>query len=178
MHVSSSLSSTRARAGSLGALVLIFTFSCASKSDQAPVSSGDTGASADSESDVAIADAPDSIAQNDAPPADDSPAEAAHGDAPPEGAVVDTWANYAKGFFKTYCVECHATTSATRNYTTIADVKRDAAHIRCGLSPTKLAGCSEAARLFPISHAAGTNPKPTDSDRNRLLAWLAAGLKE
>jgi hypothetical protein len=115
------------------------------------------------------------------PPGDDASPETAS-DAPPSGDAGDTWANYAEGFFMTYCVECHnptllAQNKTMRDYTTSVDVVRDKATIRCGVAPTQLSGCSgnPAPRQFPISDSAGTNPKPADAERLRLVAWIEAG---
>jgi hypothetical protein len=91
----------------------------------------------------------------------------------------DTWASYAQGFFMTYCVECHnATKDPNRDYTKLADVMTDAALIRCGVAPTMQTGCgpSPPPKQFPISDAMGTNPKPTDAERLRIVAWISAGL--
>lgn len=91
--------------------------------------------------------------------------------------TTDTWESWAKGFFATYCVECHGATSTTRKYTTLADVKRDAAKIKCGTASIKLAGCGSfpPPKQFPISNTTKTNPKPTDDERARLIAWFDAG---
>lgn len=91
---------------------------------------------------------------------------------PPDG-----WETFAKDFMAKYCVECHAAASATRNYTTIDHVKRDLVKIKCGVASTKLAGCGTfpPPKQFPIDNAGKTNPKPTDAERARLVAWLEAG---
>lgn len=90
----------------------------------------------------------------------------------------DTWESFAKGFFATYCVECHGAGSAKRDYTTIDDVIRDKASIRCGVSPTALAGCGSwpPPGQFPIDNATKSNPKPTAAERDALVAWIDAGL--
>jgi hypothetical protein len=89
----------------------------------------------------------------------------------------DTWESWAKGFFAKYCVECHGATSTTRKYTAIDDVKRDALKIKCGTASVALAGCGSfpPPKQFPISNASKTNPKPTDAERARLVAWIEAG---
>jgi len=96
-----------------------------------------------------------------------------------DAAAGDTWDSYASGFFTTYCVECHGAGNPKRDFTTPADVRRDEALIRCGVAPTLLSGCSgtPAPKQFPISNAAGTNPKPSDADRTRLVAWLEGGAR-
>jgi hypothetical protein len=94
-----------------------------------------------------------------------------------ETSAPDGWDSFAKSFMTKYCVECHATGSTTRNYTTIDHVKRDQAKIRCGVATTKLSGCGTwpPPKQFPIENATKTNPKPTDAERTRLVAWLDAG---
>ena len=101
-----------------------------------------------------------------------SPAEASVDTLPADG-----WDTFAKGFFGKYCVECHAATSTTRNYATIDHVKRDLLKIKCGVATTKLTGCGTfpPPKQFPIDNATKTNPKPTDAERARLVAWLEAG---
>jgi hypothetical protein len=96
------------------------------------------------------------------------------------GGSGDTWGNYAMGFFATYCVECHGAGDALRDYTTIDDVKLEQAEIRCGVASTMLSGCgsSPAPKQFPISNAGNTNAKPDDPERDRLVAWIEAGLPE
>jgi len=93
-----------------------------------------------------------------------------------DGGSNDTWASFAQGFFATYCVSCHGASDSARDFRTIDHVRRDAALIRCGIATTKLAGCGSfpPPRQFPI----GTGAKPDDAARDRLLAWLDAGLPE
>lgn len=88
----------------------------------------------------------------------------------------DTWSSFASAWFATYCVECHDASSSTRNYQAIADVKRDGDTIRCGVTPTALPECTgfPPPAQFPI----GTGPKPSDAERDRLVAWLDAGQPE
>jgi hypothetical protein len=94
----------------------------------------------------------------------------------------DTWSTYAQGFFAKYCVECHGTGNAKRDYTTIANVIRDKDIIRCGVAVTQDPswGCASLPppKQFPISNPAGTNPKPSDTDRARIVAWIDAGLPQ
>lgn len=89
----------------------------------------------------------------------------------------DTWESWAKGFFAKYCVECHGPTSTTRKYTLLDDVKRDSLKIKCGTASVALAGCGSfpPPKQFPINNASKTNPKPTDAERGRLVAWIEAG---
>jgi hypothetical protein len=96
------------------------------------------------------------------------------------GAGGDTWANWAQGFFTKYCIECHtATDPQGHDFTTLAGVVKDKATIRCGVSVMQDPSWSCAAfpppKQFPINDMAGTNPKPTDAERNRAVAWIGAG---
>jgi hypothetical protein len=91
----------------------------------------------------------------------------------------DTWDSWAQGFFTKYCVECHsASDPQMRDYTKKADVARDFATIRCGVASAQDAAwaCAVAPRQFPIDDAAKTNPKPSDAERARAVAWINAGL--
>lgn len=85
---------------------------------------------------------------------------------------ADTWETFAMGFFSSYCVECHS--GGSRDYTAIDHVSRDAAEIRCGVATTALSGCGSfpPPRQFPV----GTGAKPSDEERERLVAWIDAGL--
>jgi hypothetical protein len=93
---------------------------------------------------------------------------------------TDTWANYAQGFFQTYCVSCHNddhSGTATRDYHALANVTSEKSKIACGVSKSQAdwtnRGCtvSPSARQFP----AGTGPKPTDAERDRLILWIDSG---
>jgi hypothetical protein len=97
------------------------------------------------------------------------------------GAAADTWASYAQGFFATYCVECHsATVNPSLNFTEYAVVKANSATIRCGAAATMQTGCgvSPMPKQFPIPDATMSNPIPTDAERDRLIAWIEAGLPQ
>jgi hypothetical protein len=92
----------------------------------------------------------------------------------------DTWANWAMGFFSTYCVECHAGSDPTGlDFTTQPIVAKNKLTIRCGVcnvqDPSWVCPASPHAQQFPISDAKGTNPKPSPSDRDRVVGWIAAG---
>jgi hypothetical protein len=95
-------------------------------------------------------------------------------------AAADGWSNFAEPFFAQFCVECHGAGSTKRDYTTMADVTRDKVEIRCGVASTKLDGCGSfpPPKQFPISNSSGSNPKPTDEERDRLIGWIEAGLPE
>ena len=92
----------------------------------------------------------------------------------------DTWQNYAMGFFQTYCVSCHNDDNAgdaDRDFHVLSIVIGEKAKIACGLTKSEsdwaTRGCSgaPAARMFPI----GNGPKPSDQERDRLIAWIDAG---
>lgn len=106
------------------------------------------------------------------PPLDMSVDAPSGADAP---IASDTWSTFAMGFFASYCTRCHAgPPGSTRDYRTMADVVRDQALIRCGVATTVLSGCGSfpPPRQFPI----GTGPHPSDAERDRLTAWIDAGL--
>lgn len=97
-----------------------------------------------------------------------------------DAASGDTWASWAQGFFSTYCVECHASSDPTgRDFTQQSIVVTNKDTIRCGVcvqqDPSWGCPASPPAKQFPISDGAGTNPKPTDTERNRVVAWIGAG---
>lgn len=96
------------------------------------------------------------------------------------GATGDTWGNFAQDFFATYCIECHGAGDTQRDYSTMDDVIRDQEEIACGVAPTKLTGCASfpPPSQFPIDNATKTNPKPDTATRERLVAWIQAGLPE
>jgi hypothetical protein len=89
------------------------------------------------------------------------------------GAAADTWESYAMGFFTSYCTECHGAGDAQRDYSTRDDVVRDKDTIRCGVGTVKYPGC--AAFPPPSQFPIGTGPKPSDAERDRLVAWIEAG---
>lgn len=91
---------------------------------------------------------------------------------------TDTWTSYAQGFFATYCVECHGASDPDgRDFTKLSVVQAQKAEIRCGVAPVVLSPCTgfPPPKQFPISNAAGTNPKPTDAERVRIILWIDAG---
>ena len=88
----------------------------------------------------------------------------------------DTWENYARNFFATYCTSCHGPQDPTaRDYNIQANVAKDRAAMRCGVASTQdpawNCGPSPVARQFPI----GNGPKPSDAERARIVAWIDAG---
>ena len=95
-------------------------------------------------------------------------------------ATGDTWDSYAQGFFASYCVSCHNddnSGTATRDYHDFDVVSSERDKIACGVSKSQAdwtaRGCSgtPAAKQFP----AGSGAKPSDAERDRLLAWIDAG---
>lgn len=87
----------------------------------------------------------------------------------------DTWGNFAQAWFGMYCTSCHpGMPNNMRDYALYAEVVTDAATIRCGVAPTALTGCtgSPAPNQFPI----GTGPNPDATSRQRLVAWIDAGM--
>lgn len=97
-----------------------------------------------------------------------------------EGGSGDTWASWAQGFFTTYCIECHSASDPKGlNFTMQSIVVANKDTIRCGVSvmqdPSWNCAAFPPAKQFPISDMAGTNPKPSDAERNRAVAWIDAG---
>jgi hypothetical protein len=99
------------------------------------------------------------------------------------GGGVDTWTNWASpDFFQSYCVSCHTPggqgdpSGANLDFTQYADVAANGATIRCGVAVTQDAAwnCTVAAEQFPI----GSGPHPTAPERDRLVAWIDAGMPE
>ena len=95
-------------------------------------------------------------------------------------ATTDTWANWAQGFFTKYCVECHGASNPDGldfGQQSVVVANKDT--IRCGVCVSQDSSwscpASPPAEQFPISDSAGTNPKPTDDERNRVVAWIGAG---
>jgi hypothetical protein len=77
-----------------------------------------------------------------------------------------------------YCVECHGASDPDgRDFTKLSIVQAQKDEIRCGVAPVQLKGCTgfPPPHQFPVSNATGTNPKPTDAERDRLVAWIDAG---
>ncbi len=136
-----------------------------------PAACGDDASPADaSPADASLPDA--------APPPADAASEADVVDSgvtlDPDAATADTWSSFAQGFFSDYCVACHA--GGTRDYRSTLEVMRDSSTIACGVSPTPRASCTgfPPPGQFPV----GGGPKPSDAERERLVAWIDAGLPE
>jgi hypothetical protein len=92
----------------------------------------------------------------------------------------DTWATTMQPLFAKYCVECHTASDPTgRDFTQQSIVAQNKLTIRCGVAVTQdpawMCGSFPPAKQFPISDMAGTNPKPSDDERNRVVAWVDAG---
>jgi hypothetical protein len=101
------------------------------------------------------------------------------------GAGPDTWTNWASpDFFKLYCVSCHSSggegdpSGTNLDWTSYADVQMNANDIRCGVAlaqdPSWNCPGSIVAKQFPI----GSGPKPSDTERTRLVSWIDAGVVE
>ena len=93
------------------------------------------------------------------------------------GAAGDTWNSFAMGFMAAYCVECHtAGDPQGRDYTLYAEVVEEAGTIRCGVTPVALPDCTgfPPPGQFPV----GNGAMPSESERQRLVDWIDAGLPE
>jgi hypothetical protein len=93
---------------------------------------------------------------------------------------TDTWDNWGLAFFTKYCIECHAANNPDGldfGQKSIVVTNKDT--IRCGVCVQQQASWScpaaPVAEQFPISDSAGTNPKPTNDERDRVVAWIDAG---
>lgn len=93
-------------------------------------------------------------------------------DSDSDGAAPDTWESFAAEFFVSYCVECHD--SPPRDFTNRDDVATNADTIRCGVATEVLDGCGAwpPPEQFPV----GSGPAPTADERERLVAWIDAGM--
>jgi hypothetical protein len=96
------------------------------------------------------------------------------------GPDLDTWDNWAEGFFTKYCVECHGASNPDGlDFGVQATVVTNKDVIRCGVcvqqDPSWGCPASPPAEQFPISDSTGSNPKPTPEERDRVVAWIDAG---
>jgi hypothetical protein len=91
-----------------------------------------------------------------------------------DAAEALTWTNFGADFFATFCGACHGPGDSLRDYSLLPMVQAEQAKIRCGVSPTSLAGCTIPANQFPI----GTGPKPTPEQRMELVRWIDEGARE
>ena len=91
-----------------------------------------------------------------------------------------TYANFARSFFASYCVRCHATTvtGAARNgapedhnFDSYAGVQQFDQEIDqvAAMNPTG----SQRNNAMPISE-----PFPTDRERQMLACWIALGIPQ
>jgi hypothetical protein len=97
-------------------------------------------------------------------------------------ASADTWDNFARPFMMKYCVSCHnddRAGDAARDYHMLAVVMREKVDIACGTAKSQADRVKRAcptnaprANQFP----AGSGPKPTNDERDRLLLWIDANL--
>jgi mono/diheme cytochrome c family protein len=117
------------------------------------------------------------------PGVDSGPLDAGVPDAGGSDAGTDTWTNWASPqFFQAYCVSCHSTgnegdpSGSNLDFSLYEDVVQQALTIRCGVAVQQNAGwsCSVQPEQFPI----GNGPKPSDADRERLIAWIDGGMPE
>lgn len=100
----------------------------------------------------------------------------------PDGPDTDTWASWGAGFFTKYCVECHSANDPKGlDFGVLSTVVANKDLIRCGVCVQQQSswGCaaSPTAKQFPISDSAGSNPKPSDADRDRVVDWIGAGCR-
>ncbi len=114
----------------------------------------------------------------------DMPGEGSEEDPPeetPAEEAVDTWDNFAQDFFVSYCGPCHEEGGAGAGgglYANLEDVMEDADPIACGTTLSEQyreeRGCNygRSAGQFP----AGNGPQPTEEERERLIAWIDAGM--
>jgi hypothetical protein len=115
------------------------------------------------------------------PPAEDGTATEDGAAEEPEVVEGDTWENFAMEFFVGYCSPCHDDGGSGAGgglYYNMEDVIEDADPIACGVTLSEQyreeRGCNygRSAGQFP----AGAGPKPTDEERERLVAWIDAGM--
>jgi hypothetical protein len=100
----------------------------------------------------------------------------------PDGPDTDTWDSWALNFFSTYCVECHDASDPkglSFGVQSVVAANRDL--IKCGVcvaqQPSWSCPAGVPAKQFPISDSSGTNPKPSDAERDRVVDWILAGCK-
>jgi hypothetical protein len=89
-----------------------------------------------------------------------------------------TYANFAQGFFSSYCLRCHSSqlTGAARmgapgdhNFDTLAEIELLSMHI----DQLAASGPDSTNETMPPS-----NPKPSLADRKKLGEWMACGFNE
>ena len=174
------------------------------------VASGVFGMSGSACSSSSPSETTDAGKGTDAPATHDGAADTmASGDVvvPPfDGPDPDTWNNFAKAFFATYCVECHSATvpdptvDPNQNFNIYSDVVGLDQTIRCGVSPGAASmtdpagtgpgvtpndfqpGCPKTGfpppGQFPIYNTTMSNPKPSSAERLRIVAWIDHGAPE
>ena len=89
---------------------------------------------------------------------------------PDGGAGGDTWANYAQGFFATYCTRCHSTTLAgdARNGAPDGYNWDDESSVNAHIADIRDAvGVSNFMPANP--------PDPSCDERRRIVRWIDAG---
>jgi hypothetical protein len=123
-------------------------------------------------------DAADGPPQNSGGAASAAPAALTPGS--PATAGSDSWGSYAQGFFSSYCVSCHNDDNAgvaARDLHQRAVVDAEADEIACGLSKSSSDWNARGCMGFPLARQfpAGNGAKPSDAERDRLIAWIDAG---
>jgi hypothetical protein len=107
---------------------------------------------------------------------------------PPDGSAV-TWDGWAGAFVRDYCVQCHSPTAPcggsgchspgdprTPDFENKSAVVGLAPTIQCGISvhQSPAWGCgSIGPKSFPVFQ--GSNPLPTDEQRDIVVGWVDAG---
>ncbi|HEY2746868.1 MAG TPA: hypothetical protein VGL86_19730 [Polyangia bacterium] len=89
---------------------------------------------------------------------------------PDGGAGGDTWANYAQGFFATYCTRCHSSTLTgdARNGAPDGYNWDDESSVNAHIADIRDAvGVSDFMPFTP--------PDPSCSERRRIVRWIDAG---
>lgn len=106
-----------------------------------------------------------------------------HGAGGSAAVATDTWTNFAAGFFQTYCVMCHNQDNAgdaSRDYTQLSVVSDEADSIACGVATVTTRATLECAPGAPSAEQF-PNPaggEPSVEERERLVAWILAGMPE
>ena len=89
-----------------------------------------------------------------------------------------TWTSDAQSFFADYCVSCHKPggQAQQQDFSEYDQVVSNAATIRCGVASVMQSGCGSvpAPKQFPI----GNGAKPSDAERDAIVAWIDAGLPQ
>lgn len=90
----------------------------------------------------------------------------------PVDASVDDWESFAQPFFETYCLRCHHSSLPAGEMRQFAPVDLnfdDPAVIRDN-------GARIRRAVGEFEFMPPNNPLPTDDERDRLVAWIDAGM--